>query len=463
MMTTLRCWLTVIALGYAAATAIAQEGEIRDAPPVVGEDRKNPDEQITTSRNGRFIVYGESIELRRAVVRLGDEAHQEFLLLFQADRNDAAESNIVVELLPGRRGAAAMSTQLLTLEGAQDRYRLNLYVNLARGIDKRELQRELLRLSMIELALRKVADGGERRWVVPEWLVQGVAEAIAWRNDQGDRDLYDAVMESGTTMPLKDLLGMKRDELTDPITRMAFRVWSGALVMAILDSGEVPDADERQRARDSFKDFVQRAVGYEGEMEVLLRSLFPSLSFSPNSLKKIIALKLANLSRARLDERMTVAQTERELDRILRPVIRTAGIDGDTWIWDALPQMEKPDQAEAMSQTVSRLIRLSYRAFPLYKEVILRYGDVIGLAAAGDEAKARGKVDELAGIRRRLRDDAERAKLVLDWHEVNRRKSVAGEMMDYVRLRETAGSEAARRSDDLSRYLDRAQEVMKPD
>lgn len=432
---------------------------IRDAPAVVGDDSLLGEANVTMSRNGRFLVYGDNIELRRAVQRLGDEAHEEFLLLFQSERSDEPKSNVVVELLPGRKGGAAMKLELLQLEGAADPYRLNLYVNLARGIDNRELQRELLRMSLIEMALRGVEDSSDRDWTVPEWLVLGIAEAIAWRNDQGDRELYQAVMESGATLPLQDLLTLRRDQLSDPITRMAFRVWSGALVMAILDSGEVPTADARQRAREGFRDFFAQAVGYEGEMEVLLRNAFPDLGLSPNSLKKIVALKLANLTRARLDERMNVEQTERELNRILRPTIKTASNVAEGWIWEALPTMELEARAEAVSQTASRLIRLSYRSFPLHKEVILGYGEVMTLAANGEQEKMQQKLDELEQIRKRLREDASRAKLVLDWYEVNARKTVSGDLMDYVKLREASQTESARRSDPLSRYLDDAQRV----
>ncbi|MFN7343511.1 MAG: hypothetical protein ACK5TA_09260, partial [bacterium] len=117
-------------------------------------------------------------------------------------------------------------------------------------------------------------------------MVEGFAEAIAWRLGQSDRRMYDTLFRYGGLFELKNLFELDGAAYLalDAASKAAFRVSAGAMVMAL---SEQPDGKAGMRS------FLKEASTYSGEIPTLLRQHFPELNLSQSSLSKWWALQLA--------------------------------------------------------------------------------------------------------------------------------------------------------------------------
>ena len=152
---------------------------------------------------------------------------------------------------------------------------------------------------------------------MPPWFIEGMREASAWRLKQSDRRLYEALFQHGGLFKLKDLFAVTDAEFgsIDAVSKAAFQVSSGALVMALL---EQPDG------RTGIRDFLTDLPEFQGEMPALLRRHFPDLNLSATSMEKWWALQLANKGTAPLTESLSVAATEKALSAALKIRYRDA-------------------------------------------------------------------------------------------------------------------------------------------
>src|SRR5690606_9776930 len=128
----------------------------------------------------------------------------------------------------------------------------------------------------------------------------------------------------------------------DGATRAAFRVSSGALVMALL---------EQPQGTDGFRGFLTDVAAYQGETPVLLRKHFPALNLSETSLSKWWALQLAKMGGLNLaTDILTISQTESALADALKLNFRTPeGIiqQKDITAWPELAALKEPERVAA--------------------------------------------------------------------------------------------------------------------
>ena len=159
----------------------------------------------------------------------------------------------------------------------------------------------------------------------------------------------------------------------DGATRAAFRVSSGALVMALL---------EQPQGKEGFRAFLTDVAAYEGEMPGLLRKHFPELNLSETSLAKWWALQLANKGGLNLlTDILTIQQTETALAEALRLNFRTEeGIvqPKELAAWPELAALKEPERIAAVRLAQDALVRLSYRCFPSYRPLLAEYQLVLG-------------------------------------------------------------------------------------
>jgi hypothetical protein len=79
--------------------------------------------------------------------------------------------------------------------------------------------------------LRSLPEGESvERVQVRPWLLDGLAEAIQWKNGKGDRRMYSSLMESGGWIEVEDLVDRAAIAGLDVLSRELFRASSGALV-----------------------------------------------------------------------------------------------------------------------------------------------------------------------------------------------------------------------------------------
>jgi hypothetical protein len=310
---------------------------------------------------------------------------------------------------------------------------------------------------LYERALRPEAGGDpDQPLSVPPWLSDGLREATAWRLNQSDRRLYEALFKRGGLFKLDDLFAVGEDafEEMDGATRAAFRVSSGALVMALL---------EQPQGREGFRAFLSEVAAYQGEMPGLLRKHFPELNLSETSLAKWWALQLAAKGGLNLlTDILTIQQTETALAGALQLNFRTQeGIvqQKELAAWPELAAVEEPERIAAVRKAQDALVRLSYRCFPSYRPLLLDYQLVLDLIAKNKTGDVAARLATLDETRATMVARAARARDYLDWFEITRARETSGVFDDYQRLKERLKASPHQRKDGLSAYLDRMDRI----
>ena len=447
----------LLLLGWWIAAAIAAE-EIPRAVPVAEPppDTTFAGADWVVSHSKQFRVTGGESLTRGTVAWMADETKDELLKL--TGEKDEWKVPVVIKLLNDKPGdpppERAVSMQLLIIEGVSE---LRLDVHFGRGIEGERFKREVTTALLYERALRKRPAGeADRPLFVPPWLSEGLREAVAWHNDQSDRHLYAALFKRGGLFKIDDLFAVNERafEEMDAAMRAAFRVSSGALVMALL---------EQPQGKEGFRAFLGGVAAYEGEMPGLLRRHFPELNLSETSLAKWWALQLAAKGGVNLlTDILTIQQTETALAEALHLNFHTVeGIirQKELAAWPELAALKEPERIAAVRLAQDALVRLSYRCFPSYRPLLVDYQKVLVDIAKNktkDVAKRLALLDE---TRATMRTRAGRARDYLDWFEITRARETSGAFDDYLRLKDRLKAGPHYRKDDLSKYLDRMDRI----
>jgi hypothetical protein len=472
----------LFALGWlCAAVVIAEDApraiqvtEAPEQPAPAGTER-------VVSRTRQFRVTGGDSLVRGSVALLAEEAKDELLELIgesparsskdQAPPASDAQPNPgglddwkvpVTILLHGKEGdplpARTLSMRLLVTAGVSE---LRLDVHLSHGIEQENFKRAVTTALLYERALRnRPADESDRPLDVPPWLADGLREATAWRLNQSDRHLYETLFKHGGLFKIDELftIGDNAFEDMDAAMRAAFRVSSGAMVMALL---------EQPQGKEGFRAFLTEVASYEGEMPGLLRKHFPELNLSETSLAKWWALQFASKGGLNLlTDILTIQQTEAALADALHLQFRTAeGIvqQKELTAWPELATLKEPDRRAAVQHAQDALVRLSYRCFPSYRPLLVDYQAVLGALAKNKTKETAKQLAALGETRATMLAKAKRARDYLDWFEITRARETSGAFDDYLRLKERLKANPHHRKDNLSDYLDRMDRIFSRD
>ena len=438
--------LTALALAEEAPRAL----QIAEPPASL----KVGDSDRVTSRTGEFRVAGGEARDRGTVAALAEEAKDELLRLTD-EKDDWIDWKIPVTItLHGKSGdPMPLRTVAMKLLVSEAGYDLRLDVHLSRGIEQERFKATVTSALIYERALRgRPAQVSETPFLVPPWLVDGLREATAWRLNQSDRRLYQALFKTGGLFKSDDLFALDErgfDEM-DAATRAAFRVSSGALVMALL---------QQPQGKASFRKFLTEVAAYEGEMPALLRKHFPELNLSETSLAKWWTLQLANIGGQNLaTDILTIAETETTLGEALRLNFRSAeGIiqQKELAAWPEIAALPEPERVKSVQLAQDALVRLSYRCFPSYRPILSEYQLALAAIAKNKTKDLAARLADLTERRATMIAKAQQASDYLDWFEITRARETSGAFDDYMRLKDRLKANPHRRSDDLSKYLDR--------
>jgi hypothetical protein len=443
--------LVAIGIGLLAAAGAAEEPPraIQVAEPAGAA--RNAGEATVFSRSGQFRVTGGDAMLRGTVALLAEETKDELLRLTGEEDN----WKVPVTLhLQGRAGdplpARTIAMRLIVVEGVKT---LRIDIHLSRGIEHERFKRSITAALLYGRALAAGAGNDEDHALsVPPWLADGLREASAWRLNQTDRRLYEALFKRGGLFRIEEIFAVddREFENLDGATRAAFRVSSGALVMALL---------EQPQGNEGFRAFLNEAAAFQGEMPTLLRRHFPELNLSETSLAKWWALQLAAKGGINLlTDILTIPQTETALAEALRLHFRTPeGIiqQKELAAWPELAALELQERVAAVRPAEDALVRLSFRCFPSYRPLLAEYQLVLADIARNRTDDLADRLVALDETRVTMNARAARARDYLDWFEITRAREISGAFDDYQRLKDRLKANPHQRRDDLSAYLDR--------
>lgn len=447
---------------FAAALAFAEEipravqiVEPPATPASEGRDR-------VVSSTGQFRVTGGEAADRGAVALLAEEAKTELLRLTEDVKSGTAMKEpeadwwkVPVSItLHGKPGdplpRRTIAMKILVSEAGHE---IRIDMHLSRGLEQERFKFAITSALIYERCLKgRPAKENDVPYLVPPWLVDGLREASAWRLNQSDRRLYEALFRSGGLFKLDDLFSLDERgfEEMDGATRAAFHVSSGALVMALL---------QQPQGKTGFRDFLTEVADFQGEMPALLRKHFPELNLSETSLAKWWQLQLAVIGAQNLaTDILTVSKTEAALDEALRLDFQDGeGIlrQKELAAWPELATLPEAERINSVRLAQDSLVRLSYRCFPSYRSILAEYQIVLGNLARNQTKDTAAALTALAERRSTMTAKAARARDYLDWFEITRARETSGAFDDYMRLKDNLKANPHRRDDELSRYLDR--------
>ena len=159
-------------------------------------------------------------------------------------------------------------------------YEVQLDIHLSRGIEPEQVKAAATSALVYERGFRgRSPKDADTPFFVPPWLVDGLREATAWRLNQSDRRLYEALFKTGGLFKIDDLFSTDEQEFEDMdgAMRAAFRV-----SMRLPGHGLAPAA----AGQGWFPQVSRRSWPLRREMPALLRKHFPELNLSEVSLAK---------------------------------------------------------------------------------------------------------------------------------------------------------------------------------
>ncbi|MEO5712575.1 MAG: hypothetical protein ABIT37_03730, partial [Luteolibacter sp.] len=407
------------------------------------------------SRSKQFKVGGGDGIVRASVALLAEETKDELLRLTEEKDDWKVPITIILHGKPG--DPMPPRTVHMDLLANENGYDLRMDVHLSRGIEQERFKYSTTSALLYERSLRgRKKEDDDRPLLVPPWLADGLLEATAWRLGRSDRRLYEALFKTGGFFKIDGLLGIDEKEFEDldGATRAAFRVSSGALVMALL---------EQPQGKEGFRAFLSEVAGFEGEMPTLLRKHLPELNLSETSLAKWVQLQLAAKGAQNpLTDILTINQTETALGEALRLNFRTEeGIvqQKELTDWPELSSLKEPERIASVRLAQDALVRLSYRCFPSYRPLLSEYQLILTAIAKNKTTDVATRLAALQETRETMKAKAARARDYLDWFEITRARETSGVFDDYMRLKDRLKANPHQRKDELSNYLDKMDKI----
>ncbi|HEY8962670.1 MAG TPA: hypothetical protein VIM57_10745 [Luteolibacter sp.] len=444
---------------FSSACAFAHAQEAPKAQPVPGPQPveqpapEAPARAVSTS--GQFSVTGGDGPLRSSVAMLAEQTKKALLDLSET-KDDAWKTPIAI-VLHGKPGDPVPARSVaFDLSYNEKGFVLRLDLHLARGLDQERFEQALLAAVLYEQTLRQLPPGPlESPLVVPPWLVVGLRETIAWREKRSDRRLYETLFKHGGLYKLDELFAVTdpAHESLDSAMRAAFRVSSGALVMALF---------EQPQGKEGFRAFLGEAASFDGEMPQLLRKHFPELNLSERSLAKWWQLQMANMAAPQTTDVLTVVETDAALSEALKLHFREAeggGLDHALNDWGKVAKLSANERIEAVRPAQDALVRLSYRCFPSHRPLIAGYQTILNEIAANKPKKIDERLAKLAETRQSMNQRIKRAQDFLEWFEITRARETSGAFEDYLALKDRLKANTLQRTDPVSNYLDRLDKV----
>lgn len=447
------------------------------AVPAAPAGRLAPTAEETLSSSGQFVIRGGSAEERSDLAMRADEVRADLVLLLEraeplggglpAAPAEAGEPQPVhLRIDPAAVKPAAAVRQI---EGAA-RPTFHLVLAGAGAARSSGFREELVRLLLAERMLRGPVPStlAQRQDLVPAWLAVGVLEAMEHARLRSPSRRFAAIFEAGQSLAVEEIL-TARPERLDPVSREIFAASACGLVLMLLDQPQGPQRFQQLLAN--------MAASTESWQRQLVRT-FPGLALSRQSLEKWWSLQLASLAQPEMTEFAGAAQTDRQLEAALsfrhtpaepeRGPLRSffAGL------WRRSGEAEPPPQEMALTLQDHEVIaalpgrekflapaqralaELHLRAFPLHREVIDGYQQVLGRLMKGSDRGVAADLQALQARREEILETAQEMEDLLDWHQATQRDQPSGAFSDFLRQARQQDQQRLRRTDAISRYLD---------
>lgn len=412
--------------------------------------------QELSTVEGRLVIHGGSPQMRLAMVQESEIIIRSLDKLVGEPEGEA--QSITLQIYPAENGLPSkLVSEFFKFEGDDGRYLLRMSLRLGRGdsFSRTEYERLLIEMLISERALRGLEPGEEViKLEARPWLVDGISEAILWKNDRGDRRMYSSLMESGGWVDVPELVDRQNFDNIDALSRELFRASSGALVMALLSQSD---------GSRSMNLFLKKAATFQGEPLSLVRSHFPQVNLGSKSLERWWMLQVAAMTEQKLTEPMTIVETDARLQKLLELHLQDDKGNITRYpinSWMKVSELKTPEERrKAVQPAVDLLAHLSFRCFPTYRPVIAGYMKVFTQIVNGEFSEISSALENLETFR--AAENTRHSQLIdlMDWHHLNSVTEQSAAFDDYLELKKNLSKSESHKGDPLSQYLDAVEKI----
>jgi hypothetical protein len=402
----------------------------------------------STSSSRQFLVYGPDVKVRGAMCDLAERTKANLLRLLRL--KDNWKTPLIINLdYPQANFPDAPSARL---DFSQLGYALKLQLNLivTKEIRGEEVQRQLLRVILLELMYRNRTNvaAGTPYAAPPDWLVDGIIELRPGRDSDDNAKLLQAMVMAQKITPLDDLVRQRREQLDIP-SRQLHDAYAMALLQLLLDA---PGGERK------LTQFIADLPDAPNDAMANLKAHFPeTLGQSPG---KWWVLSVAHLSASDRHAILTAEETASRLDRILRFSIPAPdGTKKEYSLGDYETFQKLPAHRPVLGKVSQQLLLLAARAHPAYRPIVQEVFELSDLIAQGKLSRAQlnkmpGRLERVASYRRVIERQQNEVDDYLNWYEATQTKTMSGAFSQLLEAAKAADEPQPRRHDPISVYLD---------
>lgn len=412
------------------------------------------------SADERVIVYGKNNATITAVLSQVTALREElnFVIRNPIEQDRQAvfplKNNLILTLF-GQPGDPPQTQPFAirprSVEGS-NRYRIELNIDLARGLNRKLLRRKILECILMDSSLGQDVRPEQVVKVAP-WLIEGALERLAWRDGEADRALYKSLFKNGMIMSIEEMVTLDNPNELDAAERTAFRISAGAFFMAVVN---------QDGGVQTFLEYLARAPIHEGEPLILFRNSFFTAGLSKEGMAKLWALQLANLTQEFVTETLTPLATEKALTEILQGTLEDENhlpINYRLIAFQDILALSEEERQLLLSPMLERAGLLSFRCFPSYQSLLAGYTHIIKQLMEGNGEDISETLIFLEEKRVVLRQVGERTRDYLDWYQISNATQLTGEFSDYQRLKRELETQNPSHPSPIDRYLNSVQSL----
>lgn len=426
--------------------------------PVGEELQPKQRRDLSTNQAQKIIVKGRNNQMRMAIASISSDMARRLNDILNEQKSYQGTRNLYIEMY--EKGTSKSNLQVLprVTPFEQSDLVIELLVDTRSKVDRSVLVHGIIEILLYRKGLEDFStftEGQEAQ--VPAWLSYGMIGALEWKKDSSKRRVYEHLLSHPEMLPIDKVLSATGREVRgfDATNSSFYKAASTAFVLSLL---------RQEGGEESMVKFLNEVVLFEGEIEILLRKHFSSLSVGANALQKVWSLQVAEMAAPKLLETLTLAETDQRLGDLLS--LNIADAEGNSQliplteysVLDGLSRQEKMRATDALRIGV---VQLSNRAHPVYRPLLLEYMKLSAEMIEGDLSNIETRLPVLASERQQIVIADERCRDYLDWYQITRAHEVTGDFSGYMKMKERLAIEREERKDEsIDIYLDKVQSVM---
>ena len=367
-----------------------------------------------------------------------------------------------------------------------DRYRFQIDIFLGDKFKAESLEEELVQILITELIIRskKRRNIPNKNAFIPDWIKIGLTQVLNKDGKKLNNSMISKFVRSNKILSLEEIIKADSKSM-DSITEEVYRVSCGALVSVLLSQKQgslrmqnyLLDVDPKQKEsmeklKEVFPDDISKTENLEGWWNAECTKIArPSATDVLNPLETesllvdCLKIKIVEPQNTNVD-----AEKEKHFGEKIKSFFTKPNKNKDTVKQDAPKQTKYEymiynlkDYRKFVSQdgveiglkiTETNLLKLSYRAFPIYKPIIQEYQKIIIKIGAGDLKNVDKKIEDLESIRSSIVESVKDAKDYLNWFEATRIDKRSNNFSNYQQIYNELKRPLPSRRDELSEYLD---------